>query len=53
MFPLNVTVTVLILVKVHLAGSVMRMASVDKELHSAGTPAEIIQTCAVAWTEYV
>ena len=36
-----------------LVGSVMRMASVDKELHSAGTPVELIQTCAVAWTEYV
>ena len=51
MFPLNVTVAMI--VKARLAGSVIRMASVDKELHSAGTPVDRIQTCAVAWTEYV
>ena len=41
------------LVNLCLAGSVIQMASVDKELHSAGTPVNRIQTCAVAWTEYV
>ena len=41
------------LVNLCLAGSVIRLASVDKELHSVGTPAELIQTFAVAWTEYV
>ena len=52
MFPLNVTVTAVIVVKARLADSVIRMVSVDKEPHSVGTPVEIIQTCAVAWTEY-
>ena len=51
MLPLNVTVAMI--VKARRAGSVIRMASVDKELHSAGTPVDRIQTCAAVWTEYV
>ena len=49
----TITTVIIIIVNQCLVGSVMRMASVDKELHSAGTPADLIQTCAVAWTEYV
>ena len=45
--------TILIFVNLCLVGSVMRMASADKELHSVGTPVELILACPVAWTEYV
>ena len=47
----TITTIIVILVSPCLVGSVMRMASVDKELHFVGTPVELIQTCAVAWTE--
>ena len=49
----TITTVIRMLVNLCLVGSVIRMVSVDKELHSVGTPVDLIQTCAVAWTEYV